>query len=259
MELFPLFLKLEGRDVPGRGRGPCSRIEDRKPGPQRREGARGRSGGHRSGPRSGPDQARSFGSNAATSPAISPALSSWSPRRPLPNCTRKSFEQARRAGVLCNAVDEPDRCDFYYPAVVRRGPLQIAISTGGLFPALAQRLRQNLELQFGPEYGAVGRGNRPQPARNCSLQNLAPTNATNDCGTSPANPPSSNSSATDQRRPFPCTRTARRGKVYFVGAGPGDPELLTRKAFRFLSSAEVVLHDALVAPELLLSCRQPTR
>jgi len=54
--------------------------------------------------------------------------------------------------VLCNVVDVPHLCDFYYPAVVRRGPLQIAISTAGESPALAQRLRKELELQFGPEY-----------------------------------------------------------------------------------------------------------
>jgi precorrin-2 dehydrogenase/sirohydrochlorin ferrochelatase len=62
------------------------------------------------------------------------------------------FREARRRGVLCNAVDDPEHCDFYYPAVVRRGALQLAISTGGLSPALAQRLRRELELQFGPEY-----------------------------------------------------------------------------------------------------------
>ena len=62
------------------------------------------------------------------------------------------FQEARRRGVLCNVVDDPARCDFYYPAVVRRGPLQIAISTSGRSPALAQHLKKQLEQQFGPEY-----------------------------------------------------------------------------------------------------------
>lgn len=62
------------------------------------------------------------------------------------------FREARRRGILCNVVDDPERCDFYYPAVVRRGDLQIAVSTGGRSPALAQRLRRELELQFGREY-----------------------------------------------------------------------------------------------------------
>src|SRR5580700_11324453 len=62
------------------------------------------------------------------------------------------FREAEARGILCNAVDDPDYCHFYYPSVVRRGELQIAISTEGLSPALAQRLRRELELQFGPEY-----------------------------------------------------------------------------------------------------------
>ena len=62
------------------------------------------------------------------------------------------FIEAHAKGILCNAVDDPPNCDFYYPAVVRRGDLQIAISTGGQSPALAQRIRQELEQQFGPEY-----------------------------------------------------------------------------------------------------------
>jgi precorrin-2 dehydrogenase / sirohydrochlorin ferrochelatase len=62
------------------------------------------------------------------------------------------FKEASRRGALCNVVDVPELCDFYYPAVVKRGALQIAISTAGLSPALAQRLRKELEEQFGPEY-----------------------------------------------------------------------------------------------------------
>jgi precorrin-2 dehydrogenase / sirohydrochlorin ferrochelatase len=62
------------------------------------------------------------------------------------------FAEAQKRQVLCNIVDVPHLCDFYYPAVVRRGPLQIAISTSGQSPALAQRLRKDLEIQFGPEY-----------------------------------------------------------------------------------------------------------
>ena len=62
------------------------------------------------------------------------------------------FELAMQRAVLCNIVDVPALCDFYYPAVVQRGALQIAISTAGQSPALAQRLRKQLEDQFGTEY-----------------------------------------------------------------------------------------------------------
>jgi precorrin-2 dehydrogenase/sirohydrochlorin ferrochelatase len=62
------------------------------------------------------------------------------------------FRSAEARRILCNAVDEPEHCHFYFPAIVRRGDLQIAISTAGHSPALAQRLRAELESLFGPEY-----------------------------------------------------------------------------------------------------------
>src|SRR5258708_13389426 len=60
------------------------------------------------------------------------------------------FAEATRRGVLCNIVDVPALCDFYYPSVVQRGPLQIAVSTPGLTPALPHRLRNHLKHQFAP-------------------------------------------------------------------------------------------------------------
>ncbi len=62
------------------------------------------------------------------------------------------YREAQSRQILCNVVDDPERCDFYYPAVVRRGALQIAISTAGKSPALAQRLRRELEAQLAPVY-----------------------------------------------------------------------------------------------------------
>jgi len=63
------------------------------------------------------------------------------------------YEDGKRCGALVNAVDDPANCDFYAPAVVNRGDFQIAISTGGNSPALAQHVRQELEKKYGPEYG----------------------------------------------------------------------------------------------------------
>lgn len=71
-----------------------------------------------------------------------------------PRVNQAVFGEARSRGVLCNAVDEPEHCDFYYPAVVRRGDLQIAISTSGNSPALAQRIRRELEAEFGDDYAS---------------------------------------------------------------------------------------------------------
>jgi siroheme synthase-like protein len=69
-----------------------------------------------------------------------------------PDTNALVFSAAERHGVLCNVVDVPEQCDFFYPAVVKRGDLQIAISTSGQSPSLAQRLRQQLERQFGLAY-----------------------------------------------------------------------------------------------------------
>jgi precorrin-2 dehydrogenase / sirohydrochlorin ferrochelatase len=62
------------------------------------------------------------------------------------------YREAQRRQILCNIVDDPERCDFYYPSVVRRGDLQVAISTAGHSPALAQRLRREFEAQLAPVY-----------------------------------------------------------------------------------------------------------
>jgi len=149
---------------------------------------------------------------------------------------RLIYEEAQIRGILVNSVDDPDNCDFYYPAVVNRGDLQIAISTAGHSPALAQRIRIELEQQFGPEYAQwvqqLGDARRDLFAtemdpelRKQKLHELAGAKA-------PA-PPNTD------------------GMVYLVGAGPGDPELLTLKALRILGQADVVLHDDLLTPEIL--------
>jgi len=158
------------------------------------------------------------------------------------------FAEARARGILCNSVDDPDNCDFYYPSVVNRGDLQIAISTGGHSPALAQRLRKELELQFGPEYAEwvaqLGEARRELFAadmdpeeRRLRLHEIA----ADDSGL-----PRRSAAPKRQRRVG-----GREGMVYLIGAGPGDPELLTLKALRILGQAGVVLHDDLLTPEIL--------
>jgi siroheme synthase-like protein len=110
------------------------------------------------------------------SPAITPAFAEWVRDRKIdwlpkvfepgdligaylaiaatsaPGVNDAVFQEAEAHGIFCNAVDDIEHCHFYYGAVVQRGDLQIAISTNGKSPALAQRLRQELEAQFGPEY-----------------------------------------------------------------------------------------------------------
>ncbi|HEV2710667.1 MAG TPA: bifunctional precorrin-2 dehydrogenase/sirohydrochlorin ferrochelatase [Edaphobacter sp.] len=66
----------------------------------------------------------------------------------VPAVNRAVFQEATEKGVLCNAVDDPPFCDFYFPSVVRRGDLQIAISTAGASPALAQKIRKDINAQL---------------------------------------------------------------------------------------------------------------
>lgn len=153
------------------------------------------------------------------------------------------YEEAQIRGVLVNSVDDPDNCDFYYPSVVNRGDLQIAISTAGHSPALAQRIRIQLEQQFGSEYAEwiqqLGTARRDLFAtdmdpevRKQKLHEMAST-------------------APGPEGPGLRTGPPKNGMVYLVGAGPGDPELLTLKALRILGQADVVLHDDLLTPEIL--------
>jgi uroporphyrin-III C-methyltransferase / precorrin-2 dehydrogenase / sirohydrochlorin ferrochelatase len=151
--------------------------------------------------------------------------------------------EARTRGVLCNSVDDVDNCDFYYPAVVTRGDLQIAISTGGHSPALAQRLRIQLEHQFGPEYAEWIR-QLGQTRRELFAAEMDAEDRKRQLHALAEDVPTSNES----RSGNPGLQT---GHVYLVGAGPGDPELLTLKALRILGQADVVLHDDLLTPEIL--------
>jgi precorrin-2 dehydrogenase / sirohydrochlorin ferrochelatase len=70
-----------------------------------------------------------------------------------PSVNRSVYQEAVESNVLCNAVDDPPFCDFYFPSVVRRGDLQIAISTAGASPALAQRLRKEINAQLPLDVG----------------------------------------------------------------------------------------------------------
>src|SRR5207248_2262854 len=65
------------------------------------------------------------------------------------------FEDAEASGVWCNAADDPEHCSMLFPAVVRRGPVTVAVSTGGASPALASWLRVELERVVGPEFADV--------------------------------------------------------------------------------------------------------
>ncbi len=168
------------------------------------------------------------------------------------------------ANILCNAVDDIPHCDFYYGSVVARGDLQIAISTAGESPSLAQRLRREIDSQLphdlGPWLHSLGHLRREvldaHPAgeeRKLLLQTLAERSV---CSSSSC-PSRVLALPADRRGPQASEATPTRpaepnpAKVFLVGAGPGDPDLLTVKAARLIASADVILFDDLVPEEIL--------
>jgi len=170
-----------------------------------------------------------------------------------PEVNRAVYRAASEKRVLCNSVDDVPNCDFYFGSVVSRGDLQIAISTAGQSPALAQSLRREIDEQLpadlGPWLASLGDLRRevlvthPQgEARKALLHQLAERQICD----SDACP-----SRQFARTPLAGHSAAARGTVSLVGAGPGDPELLTLKALRAIQKADVILHDDLVPPAIL--------
>jgi len=159
--------------------------------------------------------------------------------------------------IVCNSVDDIPNCDFYFGSVVRRGGLQIAISTGGNSPAVAQRLKREIDAQLPQDFGEwledLGQLRREVLAahprgeeRKALLHELGQREV---CGAASC---PSRLMALGPLEPL----NAKRGGVALVGAGPGDPELLTVKALRLIQGAEVILHDDLV-PDAILRLASP--
>lgn len=169
-----------------------------------------------------------------------------------PSVNAAVYEAAVERNILCNSVDDPPHCDFYFGSVVSRGDLQIAISTAGESPALAQRLRKEIDAQLpedlGPWLAEAGRLRRevlarvePGEDRKLLLHRLAQREV---CG-----------SAACQARAI-AFGGAEPDRVYLVGAGPGNPDLLTARASRLLATADVVLNDDLV-PDAIVNLAHP--
>ena len=158
---------------------------------------------------------------------------------------------ARSARVAVNVEDRPELCDFHSVAEVRRGDLLLTVSTGGASPGLAARIRSRLatEVRAGmggtpraaprsshglaPRWTEAGRGSR---ADRCAAARQRVAGMTPDLATAAS------------RLMAPVFEA---GTVWLVGAGPGDPGLLTLHAAHALAEADIVLHDALVSPDIL--------
>ena len=176
---------------------------------------------------------------------------------------RAAAETARAAGVPVNVADQPELCDFIMPAIIRRGDVAIGISTGGASPALARFIREAIERVLPARLGDLARFAARLRQR---IKDLFPTPETRrdvwerlidgPCG-----------EAVLAGRPAEARRhllellnrveqPRETGVVHIVGAGPGDPDLLTVRALQLLQKADVIFYDELIGPEILDQARR---
>jgi uroporphyrin-III C-methyltransferase / precorrin-2 dehydrogenase / sirohydrochlorin ferrochelatase len=164
---------------------------------------------------------------------------------------------ADAAGVPVNVIDNPTFCDFQFGAVVNRSPLVIGISTDGAAPVFGQAIRARIEMLLPAGFqrwaAAAWRWRPLVQARRLPFQMRRRVweRFTREAFARPNDEPGESdrlllASGTGGERP-----DSPVGSVVLVGAGPGDPELLTLKALRALQSADVILHDELVSVAIL--------
>ena len=198
---------------------------------------------------------------------------------------------ATALNIPVNVVDTPHLCDFIFPAIVDRNPIVIGISSNGKAPVLARLLRARLETLIPQGYGKLAKlagefrtevkakiptltgrrqfwerafegkvselmfaGNEIQATEQlqADLDNTAAQIAS--ANEAPINPTMVAAPVVDNATSLDATTPV--GEVYIVGAGPGDPELLTFKALRLMQQADIVYYDALVSPQVLDLCRR---
>ncbi|WP_198243523.1 siroheme synthase CysG [methane-oxidizing endosymbiont of Gigantopelta aegis] len=165
---------------------------------------------------------------------------------------------AKQRGILINVVDNPDLCSFIFPAIIDRSPIIAAVSSGGASPVLARLLRAKIESLIAPGYGKLARLAEkyrskvkqhfkiPAQRRIFWEQVLQ--------GEIAERVFQGQESQAEQRIQALLNQQPEQsivGEVYLVGAGPGDPDLLTLRALRLMQQADVVVYDRLVSPKIL--------
>jgi uroporphyrin-III C-methyltransferase/precorrin-2 dehydrogenase/sirohydrochlorin ferrochelatase len=173
-----------------------------------------------------------------------------------------SRREAEDRRVLLNVVDRAQFCDWIAPAIVHRGPLQVAVSTSGESPFLASALRRRLEQDLGEEWepfvrlvGELRRLLREAGAPMKRQEAVYAGLLRSDVRRLLRDGEEEQALALAEE----IMRAPRQGRVWLVGAGPGGADLLTLAARDALAHADVVLHDALVEPEVLRLVRQGAR
>ena len=170
-------------------------------------------------------------------------------------------EEADRRRIWANVVDDAPRCSFQVPARVERGPIQIAISSRGTAPMLARWLRESLETQLDPSLGALAEwlGSKRDALRARFPETTRRRQVIEALLRGPAADALQQGDTVVAEAVFDAALAedaTPRGHVILVGAGPGDPGLLTLRGLRALNQADMILHDRLVSAEVLALARR---
>ncbi|MDQ9093995.1 siroheme synthase CysG [Pseudoalteromonas haloplanktis] len=174
----------------------------------------------------------------------------------LEDVNAQVFELANARNVFVNVVDDQPKCSFIFPSIVDRNPITIAISSSGTAPVLARRLREKLETlipqHIGPLATLVGSFREKVKQRLTHFadrrqfwETVFDSSVVSKVQTGDTDAASAQLEQLLDAKPEP------EGEVYVIGAGPGDPELLTLKALQLMQQADVVVYDYLVSDEIM--------
>jgi uroporphyrin-III C-methyltransferase/precorrin-2 dehydrogenase/sirohydrochlorin ferrochelatase len=170
---------------------------------------------------------------------------------------------ARSRHIPVNVADKPALCSFILPSIIDRSPIMVAVSSGGESPVLARMLRARLETMIPAAYGRLGalasrckdrvRAVVKPEQRRAFWEKvfLSPVAEMVFSGREAEAEKQLDAMIDDA-----ATHDISRGEVYLVGAGPGNPDLLTFRALRLMQQADVIVHDRLVSQPILDMCRR---
>jgi len=171
------------------------------------------------------------------------------------------FEDCEALKILVNSVDDPPHCRFMVPAIVDRSPLVISVASNGTSPVLSRQIRTQLETSIPHGMGKLAEfSGKWRAAVKAKISNPDERRVFwEDLYASPLKEQVFHDNLAEADRLIEQALLewkTPKGEVYLVGAGPGDPELLTLKALRLMQQADVVIYDRLVSPAIMELCRR---
>ncbi len=178
--------------------------------------------------------------------------------------SKEVFDAANDAGIFCNSVDDRTRCSYVSPAVIDRSPVVVAVSSGGTAPLLARKIRAQIETTLPARLGQLASlaSEWRERVRNRISDFLGRRRFWEQVFDGAVSEDALAGRMQSARRRIAtmleeATRTTKRdGEAWLVGAGPGDPGLLTLRALQLMQRADVVVHDRLVSCEVLALARR---